>query len=97
MHSYLLIYLSIRYSWACPLIEIRQAVPRRAILGSRISVSSTLPPSYTKHVNNHNNEHNNDNSNDNDDNNDNDNDNNNSTNNNNNNTNDNDTNIMILI
>ena len=30
---------------ACPLVEIRQAVPCRAIRGNSISVNSTLPPS----------------------------------------------------
>ena len=35
---------SIRAFRACPLVEIRQAVPCRAIRGNSISVNSTLPP-----------------------------------------------------
>ena len=37
---------SIRAFRACPLIEIRQTVPCRAIRGNSISVNGTLPPSY---------------------------------------------------
>ena len=37
---------SIRAFRAYPLVETRQTVPCRAIRGDRISVSSTLPPSY---------------------------------------------------
>ena len=37
--------LSIRAFRACPHVEIRQAVPRRAIRGNSISVNSALPPS----------------------------------------------------
>ena len=35
---------SIRVVQACPLVEIRQTAPCRAIRGDSISVSSTLPP-----------------------------------------------------
>ena len=56
MYVYIYIYIyvlsssssncSIRVVRACPLVEIRQAVPCRAMRGNRVSVNSTLPPSY---------------------------------------------------
>ena len=41
---------SIRAVRACPLVETRQIVPRRAIRGSGISVNGTLPPSHIRVV-----------------------------------------------
>ena len=46
-------YFSIQVVRAQPFIEIRQAVPCRAIRGSSISVSGALPPLWRSHTHTH--------------------------------------------